>query len=127
MLRKHILPVAHETRDLIIEKMKDEAPVKTGALRDSIYGRVSIKGSSIDIVVAVPKRIKYAGWVVKGRGWVFPVKKKALWWPGLPHPVAYARPSKPNPFPGRALRRSWPGIRSKMKKITVTAARAVVR
>ena len=36
VLTKHILPVSHEVRDLVIGKMKEEAPVKTGALRDSI-------------------------------------------------------------------------------------------
>ena len=34
----------------------------------------------------------------KGRGTVYPVVKKALWWEGLPHPIPSAGPVKADPF-----------------------------
>ena len=40
----------------------------------------------------------YAEIIEKGRGVVLPVLKKALWWPGLPHPVLKAGPFKGDPF-----------------------------
>lgn len=49
---------------------------------------------------------KYAKWVLGGRGPVFPKKKKALFWPGLAHPVPRAGPAPANPFWDRGIRRS---------------------
>jgi len=128
MNREHILPVAKEIRDYVKEMAKTEAPVgKTGQLKESIYGRTSVQPEGVYVTVAIPKRIKYAGWVLKGRGWVFPVKKKALWWPGLPHPVAYARPSKANPFMMRAKDKAMPEVRRMAGKIGARVTEAIVK
>lgn len=49
---------------------------------------------------------KYAKWVLGGRPAVYPKRKKALFWPGLKHPVKKAGPAKANPFWDRGVRRS---------------------
>lgn len=49
---------------------------------------------------------RYAKWVLGGRPAVYPKKKKALWWPGLKHPVKRAGPAPKNPFWDRGVRRS---------------------
>jgi len=49
---------------------------------------------------------RYAKWVLGGRPAVYPKKKKALWWPGLKHPVKRAGPAPKNPFWDRGVRKS---------------------
>jgi len=68
------------------------APIKTGELR--ISHTWSVNGSAGEMTNTVP----YLQWVLYGRGWVFPVEKKALYWEELLHPVAYARPAPPNDY-----------------------------
>lgn len=69
-----------------------------GALADSFFVLTEIQASA-DVAVSVrtSQSVKL-GYVVNGRGEVRPVRAKALWWTGLPHPVMYAKPSKPNDF-----------------------------
>jgi len=74
------------------EILMNTAPMKTGELR--ISHTWSVEGSMGELTNTVP----YLQWVLFGRGWVFPVEKKALYWPELPHPVAYARPAPPNDY-----------------------------
>lgn len=74
------------------EILMNTAPIKTGELR--ISHTWSVEGSTGELTNTVP----YLQWVLFGRGWVFPVEKKALYWPELPHPVAYARPAPPNDY-----------------------------
>jgi hypothetical protein len=68
------------------------SPVKTGDLMNSIISEVD--GLSGDVIPT----IFYAQWVILGRGEVVPVNAKALWWPGLDHPVMRSGPSRPNDF-----------------------------
>ena len=68
-----------------------------GALRDSFQSTLAGDGSHANLTVFTTQPQKLS-WVVNGRGPVYPVNKKALWWPGLPHPVKYAGPSTPNDF-----------------------------
>lgn len=68
------------------------APMKTGELRISHQWAVSRNKG----VLMNP--LEYLQWVIRGRGWVFPVHKKALYWDELKHPVAYARPAPPNDY-----------------------------
>ena len=121
ILKKAVKPAADEIRDLLRDACKAEAPVgkgpSSGNLRDSIYGETSLSTNKVEIKVAIPKRVYYQGWVIRGRGWVLPVKKKALWWPGLPHPVAYARPSKPNPFMDRAWKKNYGKLYYRWQKV----------
>lgn len=85
-----------ETLEKILNQLQgiaeNTAPVKTGNLRDSHI--ISIEGSTGEL----SNLAYYLPFVLHGRGWVFPVRRKALWWPELPHPVAYARPAPPNDY-----------------------------
>lgn len=65
----------------------EEAPKKTGELRSQIRLRKSRWTWSI-----VEGPTKHGLYVREGTAahFIVPVKKKALYWPGLPHPVAYA-------------------------------------
>lgn len=85
-----------ETLEKILNQLQgiaeNTAPVKTGNLRDSHTW--SVEGSTGELT----NTVHYLQWVLYGRGWVFPVEKKALYWPELPHPVAYARPAPPNDY-----------------------------
>ena len=79
-----------------VEIMKAEAPVKTGALRRSIHSERT--GATTWFIGT---DIEHAYYVENGRGPVFPVVKKALYWPELGHPVAKAGPAPANDFVGR--------------------------
>ena len=68
------------------------SPVVTGVLMNSIISEAG--GLSGDVIPTA----FYSQWVILGRGEVVPVQAKALWWPGLDHPVMRSRPSKPNDF-----------------------------
>lgn len=100
------LVTALETlKDRVIEQgveiMKEEVPVRSGALRDSIHsepmgGEVYFIGTDIE----------HAKYVENGRGEVRPVTKKALhWYDGADIFSMYARPTKPNDFVGRTARK----------------------
>lgn len=69
-----------------------------GRLNESFY--VQDEGStessaSVTVRTRQPVKLKF---VVEGRGEVRPVNKKALYWPGLPHPVKRAGPAAANDF-----------------------------
>lgn len=68
-----------------------------GKLRDSFQSDVTEASLHATLIVSTTQPQKLA-WVRYGRGPVYPVTKKALMWPGLPHPVRYAGPSQPNEF-----------------------------
>ncbi len=74
-----------------------------GRLSESFY--VVEEGSTessaaVSVRTRQPTKLKF---VVEGRGEVRPVNKKALYWPGLPHPVKRARPTTANDFVTPAL------------------------
>lgn len=52
-------------------------------------------GTRVDVLCNQPAKLNF---VVNGRGPVRPVRKRALYWYGLDHPVMYARASEPNDF-----------------------------
>jgi len=68
-----------------------------GRLRDSYQSDITSSDTEASLVIRTTQPTKL-GYVVNGRGWVYPVSKKALFWQGLPHPVKSARPSQPNDF-----------------------------
>ena len=78
-----------------LELTIEEAPKRTGELRSQIRIRRYRWTWSI-----VEGPTKHGLWVREGTigHSIYPVKKKALWWPGLPHPIGFA---------------AHPGIRSK--------------
>lgn len=78
------------------EIMKAEAPMKTGALRGSIHSERT--GATTWFIGT---DLEHAYYVENGRGPVYPVRKKALYWPELAHPVKRAGPAAANDFVGR--------------------------
>ena len=63
--------------------------VQTGRLRSSIHKRLVAEGSTLVCEVGTP--VEYARYVEFGTGpsVIFPRQKKALYWEGARHPVAY--------------------------------------
>ena len=106
--------------------------VRTGNLRSSINAFPSrgveekpegVLGSEVGMAASVGTRLWYGRmWELSGHKayWVYPRKKKALFWKGLPHPVAYSRvPAEaPRPFLRPAL--------DEMKERIVQRLQAVV-
>lgn len=105
--------------DLIHNKIRQEAPVRTGELRRSIVKR---KRARFNYDILVDRRMrggKYEVYVRMGvtperRNPIFPRIKKALYWPGARHPVraVYNHPGmKANPYWDKGLDRAAPDIR----------------
>lgn len=101
-VREYCVGLVEKLVDEGTEIMKGEVPVKTGALRDSVHSERT--GATTWFIGT---DIEHAKYVENGRGPVFPVVKKALWWselsvgsmgPVLGHPVAKAGPAKANKF-----------------------------
>lgn len=70
-----------------------------GRLYESFHVE-SVGQMAAEVLCNQPHKLDF---VVNGRGPVRPVRKKALMWPGLPHPVKYARPTEPNDFVSPAI------------------------
>jgi HK97 gp10 family phage protein len=86
-----------------------ETPVKTSNLVNSITSSVFSDGKKAEVRATAP----YAEFVHSGTGLfgpakrrIFPVTKKALFWPGAAHPVKSVKGQKPNPFFARALQKT---------------------
>lgn len=88
------------------------APVDTGRLRSSIVHRVEERGARF-YDVTVGTNVSYAEDVEKGTRphRIYPRNKRALYWPGAAHPVAYVdHPgTRPQPFlaPAIAMAEAW--------------------
>ena len=85
--------------DAALQLTIEEAPKKSGELRSQIHLRKSRWTWSI-----VEGPTKHGLWIREGTigHSIFPKKKKALWWPGLPHPIAWT------PNPGIRNRNNYP-------------------
>lgn len=70
-----------------------------GRLNESFYVQAEEStyspGGAISVRTTQPAKLEF---VVKGRGEVRPKYKRALYWPGLAHPVKYAGPASANDF-----------------------------
>ena len=75
--------------------LEGDAP---GNLKDSFESHVTASGAAYAAVEVITTQPTKLGFVVNGHGPVAPVNKKALMWPGLPHPVRSARAVAPNDF-----------------------------
>jgi len=69
-----------------------------GPLASSFESHVTASGADYAAVEVITTQPTKLGFVVNGHGPVAPVNKKALMWPGLPHPVRSARAVAPNDF-----------------------------
>lgn len=78
--------------DTLASIAEEIAPRKTGQLAHS--HTYTVEGNTGELT----NTVDYLQYVLYGRGWVFPVEKKALYWEELDHPVAYARPAEPNDY-----------------------------
>lgn len=98
--------IIHELPTKGVEFMREKAPSRTGALRESIRGD-DFGAYKVWIGTSLP----YAKYVQYGRGWVRPVHKKVLRWMDGDDSVfsMYARPVPPNDFLGETAKRihSW--------------------
>lgn len=99
---------------LLIESYAVEvAPHATGNLVNAITIEQTDSGGKVFVSGAAP----YGVYVHEGTGiWgpkkkrIYPVNKKALFWPGAAHPVASVAGQKPDPFMDRAADRAEPEI-----------------
>ena len=95
-IRMYCVGLAEKLVEEGTEIMKGEVPVKTGELRNSIHNERT--GATTWFIGSTNDHAYY---VENGRGPVYPVVKKALYWPELSHPVKRAGPAKANDFVGR--------------------------
>lgn len=115
------LNVANDIGEIAADAIREEAPEgRTGALKRSIHHDVKIVarlGGGFAVHVISPKR--YTGWVIEGRGWVYPVRAKVLHWvskSGEDVFSMHARPTEPNPFHERGWERAQPSIRQRWER-----------
>ena len=88
---------------VVFDAVKAEAPRKTGKLAAGLSLRVSRNHFSISTGAVKYEQYPRLGTVGHS---IYPRKKKALFWPGLPHPVAWAaHPGirRPNDYPTRGV------------------------
>jgi hypothetical protein len=93
-----------EVAKLLLKNAAEEAPKKTGKLAKSL------KIEKSNLRHAIVETVNYGVFVRKGTKPhpIFPVKKKALFWPGAAHPVAMVNHpgTKANPYAVRAVQKS---------------------
>lgn len=102
--------------DILVRNIRAEAPEKTGKLKRSIRG---ISQGLLDwSVVVTDDKVHYVINRTKPHD-IFPIRKKALYWAGLPHPVAYAKHpgTKADDFPERGLNKAMPEIDREIGKL----------
>lgn len=108
VLPELLVDAAQSAGDAVVGELHDAAPVgqggsipppgdASGPLAESFYAVAERQADAGVVEVRANQPIKLS-YVVNGRGWVYPVNKKALYWEGLDHPVARSRPSNPNDF-----------------------------
>lgn len=105
-----MMDALNTTGDAVISELQAAAPIgqgddttapagdAPGKLKDSFISVVESTDGMHAILTVSTTQPQKLSWVVNGRGPVYPVNKKALWWPGLPHPIKYAGPSQANDF-----------------------------
>lgn len=103
-----MLEAGTEIGDYVASELGSAAPVGKnegppppgdgpGRLSESFSSEVAGGEGVVTVTVTTSQPTKL-GYVVNGRGWVYPVNKQALMWPGLDHPVRSAQPTQPNDF-----------------------------
>jgi hypothetical protein len=101
-----------ESRELLLAAVLQEAPVRSGRLRQSLTVRSA--GDAAQIVA-----IGYSRYVVQGTRAhrIQAARRAALWWPGAVHPVAsvWHPGTRPNPFDRRAVARATPALRAMVR------------
>ncbi len=97
----------HRIAQAVLEAVRAEAPKKTGKLAAGLSLREGRQRFSISTGATKYEQYPRLGTVAHS---IYPTKnKKALFWAGLPHPVAWAaHPGirRPNDYPTRGLARA---------------------
>ena len=100
----------HRVAQAVLEVVRAEAPKKTGKLAAGLSLQEGRQRFSISTGATRYEPYPRLGTVGHS---IYPVKKKALYWPGLPHPIAWAaHPGirQPNDYPTRGLARAQSDI-----------------
>lgn len=110
IMRQVQTSVRAKTREVHADLTRS-SPVDTGRLRAD--WTMSFESSDGGLVYSgiITNRVNYLPYVVNGRGWVYPVRARALHWVG-PYGEVFAmsaRPTQPNDFIDRVLRRQSTG------------------
>ena len=92
-VRQAVIRSVNDTALAVQNVEREKVRVDTGRGRDTIARFATGEMSQI-VVPTQPYLITQE----KGRSEVYPVVKKALWWPGLPHPIPMAKKVKADPF-----------------------------
>ncbi len=96
---------------VVLESVRAEAPKRTGKLAAALSLRIGRNNFSISTGATRYEKYPRLGTIAHS---IFPTKaRKALYWSGLPHPVAWAtHPGirRPNDYPTRGLARAQPEI-----------------
>jgi hypothetical protein len=91
----------------VLGTIRREEPVITGQLRFSTVPLPAKPYGTNGWVIRFVARARYSLFVHEGRGWVYPIRAKALRWVSKSGAVVFAkrsRPSKPNRWFPRAFR-----------------------
>jgi hypothetical protein len=111
--------------EIVRKSAVGEAPKKSGKLAGGIH-----KTPSGEYGYNIYESHKHGLWVREGAigHTIYPRKKKALYWPGLPHPVAVAfhpgiRGSRRNPYPERAVSKSAPLVEAELNNTAAVIAK----
>jgi len=100
----------HRVAQVVLEAVRAEAPKKTGKLAAGLSLREGRQRFSISTGATRYEQYPRLGTIGHS---IYPKAKKALYWPGLPHPIALAaHPGirRPNDYPARGLARAQPEI-----------------
>lgn len=85
-IERIVVNVGDAVAKAVAQDAEDAAPIKTGALVSSI---LVVRASKYTWFVRVgTDHWWYQEYGARPHGPILPVKKKALWWPGLSHPIA---------------------------------------
>jgi len=87
----------------------------SGPLSGSFSAKAEQQGAGAYMELKTSQGVKLK-FVTGGRGVVLPVNKRALFWPGLAHPVRRAGPSKANDFVSPVLNRKDDVVEAEMQK-----------
>lgn len=97
-----------DAQPVVLAAMKAAAPIDTGHLRFTHIPRLPKRVGRGEWSIAFVALAGYSYLVHEGRGWVYPVRAKALRWVSKGGTVVFARsarPTSPNRWMPRAMRR----------------------
>ncbi len=111
--------------EVVWKAVVEEAPKMAGRLAGGIH-----KTQTGEFGWNIYESHKHGLWIREGTigHSIFPRRKKALYWPGLPHPIAWTpNPGirRPNPYPERAVAKSDGAVQTVMEETGAEIARKI--